>query len=202
MAYLPSDRSACPRPPSGRSTAGSSRWRTASARPAPTGTASPGTCCSSSGTPASTDYDALVERSRDAPGRPRRAPEPGSAQRHARARVLRRRRPRAVRAGEAAALALAELRPLAARCRQRPPGRPLPPAAGAAPLRAAAAATSSASTSSSSPTATTSRSVTTASSTATCCSTTAAASRWATGSASPTTPTSTATPTASWTRRT
>ena len=45
------------------------------------------------------------------------------AQHHARARVLRRRGPGALRPGEAAALALVRLRPLAARRAERAPGR-------------------------------------------------------------------------------
>ena len=61
--------------------------------------------------PGLSDYETLL----DDPGTPgrraRRAPRPRSAQRHARAGVLRRRRRRAIRPGQAAALALAELRP-------------------------------------------------------------------------------------------
>ena len=72
--------------------------------------------------PGLSDYDALVSDPATPGGDPGRAAEPRPAQRHARARVLRRRGSGALRPGQAAALALAELRPLAPRGRQRPPG--------------------------------------------------------------------------------
>ena len=63
MAYLPLRTGRAPRGrPSGRlrRLAGRS-WRSQLGAPARTGTGSPATCCSSSGTPASRDYDTLVD---------------------------------------------------------------------------------------------------------------------------------------------
>ena len=123
MAYLPLRTVALPEASERVFDAWLDRLEAACRLRAPTGTGSPATSCSGSGTPACSDYDALVEDPATPAGHPRLAPEPRPPQRHPRARVLRRRGPRALCPGQAAALAVAELRPLAARRGQRPPRR-------------------------------------------------------------------------------